>query len=504
MIIKDKNILFALRKSVRAVLGVCALSAVSLVAHAANWTMLQGTEPTSAAGRAKVWGFIDTQYQKDDSDPNQYVGTPGNNYEYVPPKLIPPDLNAQQGFNVNRARIGARGQGFPLDGKVNYFLLTEFGNNGVTHGDSSAGRLTDASITLNEIPWARIRVGAFKVPTFEEGYQAIMVFDYINFTEVANQLMLERYPNSQPTLNRNNVAGFSYTDDNDTSPYNRFDKPVGAFRDTGVQVFDAFNTGSWEHTYAFMLGNGNGINFSDNDNNKDKYVYWSSELVFGGSGPYREGLKMFAWYQTGERTLYNGTYSAGTPSKAFNDKEPDGKTEYERTRSGLGVKYLKGSFRVSAEYLKGKGMIFLGPDNPTFTITSPILGAGAPPVVGGAAAAGDVGLLADGRKGESDGWYLEGGWKIPNSDFEIDARYDVYNRLTNATKLAGPCAFEFKFTTVTLGAQYHVNRKTRITFNVADRDFESVDCPAPAPGGNPNNNLDGVGKRYGVQLRHIF
>ena len=501
-------------KFMKTALAVACTTVLASAVNAANWTMLQGTEPKAAAARAKVWGFIEASYQKDNSAANPYVGTPGNNYELVPPKLIGPDLESQSGFNVRRARIGVRGQGLPLDGDVNYFILAELGNNAITHGDGSSVKLTDASITLNQFEGARIRVGAFKVPTFEEGYQAIHVFDYINFTEVANQMMLERFPNKQATLNRNNVGGFNFKDGNNESPFNRFDQPVGAFRDVGVQVFDAFRDGDWEHTYAAMLGNGNGVNFSDNDGNRDTHLYWSSEKIFGGKGPFRKGLKLFAWSQSGKRTLYNpATPFPGGPGA---DPEPAGKTEYDRKRSGIGFKLLKDNYRVTAEYLKGDGMIFLGPDNPSFTITGPCLEAVPPPAPGAnfpnnnvngapqCLADGNRPLLADGRKGESDGYYLEGGYKFPGTKWEVDARYDVYNRLTDAVQLAGPCAFEFKFETITLGAQYHINKKTRLTMNVADRDFESVNCPAPAPGGNPNNNLSGVDKRYGIQLRHIF
>ncbi|MCK5361034.1 MAG: phosphate-selective porin O and P, partial [Gammaproteobacteria bacterium] len=77
-------------------------------AHAANWLMLQGTEKPGQAARAKVWGFVQAQYQSDNSDANA-GGT------YIPPKLIGPDLKSQSAFNVNRARIGVRGTGMPLD-----------------------------------------------------------------------------------------------------------------------------------------------------------------------------------------------------------------------------------------------------------------------------------------------------------------------------------------------------------------------------------------------------
>ncbi len=436
-------------------------------AFSANWLMLQGTEPDSAAPRAKLWGFVQAQYQSDNSTPN-------GGGAYIPPKLIPPNLSTQAAFNVNRARIGVRGTGFPLDGKVNYFFLAEFGNNGITAPGDRNVRITDASITLNQIPGMRIRMGTFKTPGPEEGLQAIHVFDYINFTTVMNQLMLERFPNR------------TYTANNPNSPVTlpapqavgAFNKSVGAFRDTGIQLFDTFKVNDWEHSYAVMIGNGNGLNFSDNDDNKDVYLYWSSEQVYGGKGGRRQSLKLFAWSQTGKRYL---------------DRTSDGNhnpVEFDRKRSGLGFKYLKKPYRVSAEYLKGEGMIFVGPDKPTFYVND-----GNPANFG----------VGDGANGEADGYYVEGGWYIPGSKWEIDLRYDVYNRLTNDNAFPGGPnqgrTFEMQFKTLTLGAQYHINKKTRINMEMANRDFTAVDFPA---GAGPNANLDGVDTRYAVQVTHIF
>ncbi|MCW8955964.1 MAG: OprO/OprP family phosphate-selective porin, partial [Gammaproteobacteria bacterium] len=156
--------------------------------NAANWLMLQGTEKEAAAPAIKMWGFIQAQYQNDMSDAHA-------NGSYIPPKLVGPNLESQQQFNINRARLGARGTGFPLDSKVNYFLLTEFGYNGITAANEGATHITDASVTLNHIEGARIRLGLFKTPGVEEGLQAIHVFDYINFSQVTNQAMLERFSN---------------------------------------------------------------------------------------------------------------------------------------------------------------------------------------------------------------------------------------------------------------------------------------------------------------------
>ena len=104
-------------KAIGATLLTCASSA-----QAANWLMLQGTEPAGQAARAKVWGFVQAQYQHDNSDANAGGG-------YNPPKLIGPNLDDQSAFNVNRARIGVRGTGMPLDSKVKDQLvsrITEF------------------------------------------------------------------------------------------------------------------------------------------------------------------------------------------------------------------------------------------------------------------------------------------------------------------------------------------------------------------------------------------
>lgn len=436
------------------VTGTCLLACATM-AHAANWLMLQGTEPEGQSARAKLWGFVQAQYQYDNSDPNPNGG-------FNPPKLIGPNLDDQSQFNVNRARIGVRGTGLPLDSKVNYFVLAELGNNGITYGDDGK-HLTDASITLNHIPGARIRMGLFKYPGAEEGLQAIHVFDYINFTSVTNQLLLERFPSSTcdgaspttpctQTSDLNNAA--SPVPDADM---NQFSRSVGAFRDTGVQVFDTFKSGTWENSYAIMYGNGNGLNYGDNDDNKDLYLYLSTENVFGGKGGRREGLKLFAWHQDGKRT-----------------NAKDRTQEQDRTRSGLGVKYLQKPFRASAEYMQGKGMIFQGQHRPNHMFN-------------------DL---------EAAGYYVEGGWYIPDTRWEIDLRYDSYTRDENFKFPTPPPASsvpgdESTFDTVTVGAQYHFNKKTRMNVEYASRDARS-DTKAI------ENNVKGIKDRFAIQVTHIF
>lgn len=258
------------KKTTLAAACAAALLTPPYVTHAANWLMLQGTEPPQAAPTTKLWGFIQPQYSATDGT-KLPTGTPfaGQNAVF---NTINPDQKTNEQFHVQRARVGVRGQNFPLNAKVNYFFLAEFGNNGITRGGGGSGKITDASVTLNYIPGARLRFGQFKYPGAEEGLQAIHVFDYIHFTNVTDQLLLERFFDRDGAPACTVALGGTA----DTCA-NKPNGPVGAFRDVGVQVFDAFEVGSWEHSYAAMLGNGNGIARGDNDDNKDLYLYWSSE-----------------------------------------------------------------------------------------------------------------------------------------------------------------------------------------------------------------------------------
>ncbi|PCJ85524.1 MAG: porin [Thiotrichaceae bacterium] len=439
-------------------IGAALLSCTTGV-HAANWLALQGTEPEGQSARAKVWGFVQPEYQS--TSGSELAAGPWSGQAAIF-NQIGPNLQSDSQFSIRRARIGIRGTGFPLDTKVNYFLLAEFGNNGITRpgGGTGSAKLTDASITLNHIKGARVRVGQFKTPGAEEGLQAIHVFDYINFTGVTNGLLLERYFNGDGsdtfvTPGGNSGAG---------GDANRPNGPVGAFRDIGIQVFDTFKVGNWEHSYAVMLGNGNGITRGDNDGNKETYLYWSSELIYAGKGGRRQGLKLFVWNQDGKRTLT--TAGAG---------------EYDRTRSGLGTTFRKDKIRAAFEYITADGMIFNGTDGAA--------------VAGSAAnGPGTTASFNVETDGEADGWYLHFGYAVLPK-LELDIRYDTYNRVTNVS------ARERTFTTTTLGAQYFLNKKSRITLNYEIRDAEAPNLPSAA---NPNRILDGLDDRVSLQLISIF
>ncbi|RDH83164.1 MAG: porin [endosymbiont of Galathealinum brachiosum] len=448
---------------------LAGLTLLSTQTYAANWLSLQGTEKPGSSARAKLWGFVQPEYQSTDGGELKAGPFAG---QIMSPNVIRPDNTSTETFNIRRARIGVRGTGFPLDDKVNYFLLAELGHNGITKNGKTAVALTDASITLNHIPGARVRVGQFKTPTSEEGLQAIHVFNYVNFTNITNQMMLERYTdgdgsevNGQPEFLADGVTPNPKFKTGGT--FNGINGSVGAFRDQGIQVFDTFKVNDWEHSYAVMYGNGNGINRSDNNDAKDTYLYWSSELIFGGKGARRQGMKLFAWNQSGTRTL--------TTSDA------NGKGEYDRDRSGLGVTFLKDKYRFGAEYMTADGMIFNGSD------------AGAIPGSTNNAgdAKSDINVLTEDK---SDGYYVDFGYKVLPK-LELDVRYDVLNRATETA------AGERKFDTLTLGAQYFLNKKSRITFNYEIRNQEAPDFASTAA---PNQIADSLDDLLSLQLLVIF
>ena len=418
------------------VVSALALGMPAQDVQAANWLALQGTEPDAAAGRAKVWGFIQPEFQYTAGSALEGGPFKDNSAQF---NMITPDATSRATFQIRRARIGVRGQGFPLDGKTNYFILAEYGHNGITKpgGGGGATYLTDASVTFSHIPYARLRVGQFKYPGSEEGLQAIHVFDYINFTNVTNQMLLERFFNSA-SGNAGPNGG------------------VGAFRDIGVQLFDTVKVNKdWSASYAFMVGNGNGINRSDNNGDKDFYAYAAAEQVYGGKGARVDSLKIFGWHHAGKRSL-------------------DGE-KYDRDRSGVGATFRKAKYRAAFEYIMADGVIFNG--------TS---GAGQP---------ADGATFSVLPEDKANGWYVHGGYMVMPK-LELDLRYDVLNRGTETD------AGERKFSTLTLGAQYFVNKKTRVVFNYEMRDAEA---PGLDSSHAVNDKILGVmDDRISMQVLAIF
>ena len=142
---------------------------VSCPAQATNWLRLQGNELRDAP-LFRVFGFVQPTYTYIDAKP--VSGLQGAavvlNGKYSTLNLNWPNLQHPHQFQVLRAGLGARGN---LTDEINYFVALDAGQNGTTYYHDVM--LTDASLTFNFIPGARIRAGLFKLPTSEEALQAV-------------------------------------------------------------------------------------------------------------------------------------------------------------------------------------------------------------------------------------------------------------------------------------------------------------------------------------------
>lgn len=418
-----------MKRTTLAALGAAALSAAPL-ASATNWVQLQNSEAPGAPAY-KFWGFIQGQFTHNTGGAVEGVSAPAGlkAYNGQTPlfNLVAPDQNSQDQAQIFRARPGLRGVIPGTDGKINYFVLGEFGNNGLTRAKSAV--FSDATVSFNYLPGARVRLGLGRLPLGEEAMLGDQAMDYINFSNVTDNLLNERfvlpYSTTRPT---SPILGVPLSSSQLTGG-------VSGYRDTGVEVYDWFKQDKWEYTYALMLSNGNGINFSDNNGSKDLTGRLQASYVFGGSGPKREDATAYVWHQQGKRTF------AGV--------------DYNREREGVGVKYLHNGLRLSGEYIQGKGMIFIGP-NPPFND------------IGGTTAFEPVTLMALADSNKASGYYLDAGWRfLPK--WEADLRYDYLDRLSNSAY------DERKYSTWTLGAQYFYSPSVRIQVNYAVR---KLDVPA--------------------------
>jgi len=433
-------------------LSLAAISVLSIGLQAADWLTIAGTEPTFVKKDGKkvlnsnttphVWGFIQVGYRND-------YGTilQKNGINKTPFAMLPPSLDSQSGFEVNRARLAVRGM-IDKDNTLNYFFMTEFGEDGITKpaGHATHNYLTDASLTYTGFDYVNIRLGQFKYPGSEEGLRAVFASSYRSFSSAGSQLLLERFlPNDAKQIKPGLFQAAT-------------EESVGAFRDRGIELFHTQKIQpNITVTVAGMVGSGTGMSSSNAAGSLTYYGYLAGEYLFGkGRGYYTESFKGFAWYQNGKRQLNNQDYS--------------------RERYGLGVNYFHNGLRVGAEYIKAKGMIYNGAKD----VDSNPYGVN-----------WEYQIAAD-KKNEADGGYINVAYFFIPKKWEAMVRYDYLNRLTNST------LGERDFETTTLGLSYHFKGPTRIDLNYA---FRSADAP-----NNPKAQkvLDHMDNLLSIQATYKF
>ena len=499
-------------------------------AQAANWFKLRGTEPGGTAHTLQVWGFLQPRYVSDSSDPIDMQNLPVGNTvpngaifnidgRLAVPGTIPRERQVQDSFYLRRARIGIRGTMLPINNDIDYFILTEWGQNGVTTGDGGA-QLLDASVTLNHLSrglddsglhnlGARIRMGQFLFSATSEslshstpGRRVHMFFAEATFF---NALRRRTYDNAD-----GNFPG---------------SQPVNAARDIGIEVFDFAEFGNpkkpYEFTYSLGLGNGDTIGQLNQDENWRTYAWLSfGQLLDNTRGPRRHEWMVYAWYQKGDILFNDDINSDDVSDNNQVSAVTGGQTQcidvrpgsagivaatkwqpgelcrngreanYEQKYTGFGFEYFDkpikgmGQIRVNIETQKVEGFVFDG-------AMSPVVG------------------LADGVRheaedGENTGWYADFGYDIHGhwggrNRTTVNLRFDEFDRNKNAADRA------IHGKNVTFSAEYFFHKKARLTLTYQTRDWDAdgrTTLSTPEVVGN--RVMESIGDRIGLELTFIF
>ena len=415
--------------------------------RADNWFILDGTEPPDVE-KLKVFGLLQPTYQDDQSSQAHGLtgGEVANEGKYPLYSTIAPGYKSTSSFYLFRVRLGVRGA---LNPDINYETVAEMGVNALTTQPSGDYRfqLAEGSVTFNKIPGVRLRFGLFKTPGSEESLRTAI--DYVNFTNITSQF-INYQPVTASGSTPNGYGGYAAT----TS------SGVRAFRDTGLEAFDAFQSGHWEYSYAAMVGNGGSLNALDENGGKAIYGRLQTSYLFDATSnarsKNRNDATLFLWGQTG--------------TQLFND------IDYRANRDGAGIVVVKYPYNFTAEYMRGSGMVLLSPLFPNGTFD-----------------------VFPGEENKSNGWYLDGGVFV-NKEIKLGVRYDVLNQLTNVSALTR----EYK--TLTLGAMYYFDKSARIALNYEIRDLRFPGSTA-ADGANFINQdavKNAIGNRIGVQATIVF
>lgn len=478
-------------------------------AHAVDWIMLQGTEPPHVTSR--FFGLISGSYLNylgcdelaglaapngtPDGNPNAGPGL--NNGGYVNNCRAGPELrNKRSGTVLEALMLGARGNIVP--GKINYFLAANLGQNAANYEPNNTkrkymGSLTDATATFSYVPGVRARIGLMRKPGPEELMQSFQVRNYIEPTDFVRRDQIERFVEGNAKGTRP-IPGQSYGTNEADSNITTYAYDADVARDWGVQLFDAFTFGKWTHTYAVMVGNGNGIHSTDNNDDKDVNLYWSTHYDLpGGKGPHKHGIKGYAYHQKGVRNFVI---------------DPDGtqSEDFDRIRYGFGFQAIGHLFgeaghkhRIGMDFMFAEGMVLQSVTN-SYTD----------------GAWGGYYQMAAERENKARGITVDYGFYL-NKRWDFGIRLAQNNLLYETVNNAiWQNSDERIIRQLTLGANYYINPKTRLSVNYEFRDSEAPNPVRPASSSaaainnaavstrNADINTSTIGDVFGVRLTYFF
>jgi hypothetical protein len=348
-------------------------------ALAADWVMLQGTEVGGATepSAARAWGFVQPLAETIVGG-EPVTGLSGEslldfNGERASFNRVGSG-DATLGFSLRRARFGFRGTIPGVDGRVNWLIGAEVGQNALTRIDPIV--LTDASVTFAVAPGLHLRAGQFKLPLGEEALEMNPIAaEFVSVSNVTGQL-----------LNENPTSGGVYT------------AGVSGFRDIGVQAFDSFTLGRGSLTYALMVSNG-GMGALDIDNSKDLSgrLTWAPIVWGEPCAAIRDELSLYTFWLEGQR-------------------EVEG-VEARRMRRGAGVQLERHGLHARAEVIQAIGTIELGA-NPPFP--------GQPVVVAAEGEAAGLNVFVHHQPGPiGAGLRYDGLWRLYDSPTDLRVFHTV-------------------------------------------------------------------------------
>lgn len=498
---------------------------LSNTANAANWFKLRGTEPGGTAHTLQVWGFLQPTWAKDYSDDisGAVGGFSGANGSMQVPGTIPPDRTERDSFYMRRARIGIRGTMLPINNDIDYFILTEWGQNGITRSDGGA-KLLDASVTFNQLSrgndddglanlGGRIRMGQF---LFSQTSQAL-----------SQSTPGRRVHIFMPEATFAHAIG-RYVSDNGVHNWPEDETSANGARDVGIELFDWAefkndwfgSNGPLEFTYSAALGNGDAIGELNRDGNYRQYYWLSLAKLFDNTrGPRRHDMMIYGFYQKGDITFNNdidndglldnvpaplgGDLRAGNiaadPVSPGNRVTKNGNEEdVEQKYFGVGFEYFDkpfdnlGQIRFEAEWQKQEGLTFDGARTPDVNQNN--------------ALGGFDSILYD-TDGENVGWHVDVGYDIHKhlglqNRTTLNLRYDEFDR-NKDNDIGGVNAREVNWKTWTASAEYFFHKKARATLTYQWRDF-SADNRDGGFKTNGNAVLDEIDNRIGLQVTFIY
>ena len=433
-------------------IGLCTAP----VANAANWFDIQ-TISLPEWGSGKLIGFVQPLFT--DIAANSVTAGPVHD-QVAKFNQVQPKSDQSSELYMQRARLFVRGS---INPDISYYVGTEMGQNGYDYSFGSySPRLIDANVVFsNYIPGVRLEVGNIRAPGPEGAMEGFMAFNLIDlFPTGIAQLM-------QPTFYNPSVAYAQALN----NPAHSYAVPAAnvsgnnGFRYPGVQAEDWFMvTPDTEVAYGLMLAD-YGKLFEDGTSNGPIVagrLQASYLLDHTSSRFFRNDLTGFIWAQQAHPSIMG--------------------MESTMKRDGFGMTYRngymqRGALNIKTEYFEGSGNIVAPPVFNSFAnapnnLTNEIVYIGSENKAHGYS--GSVGMFV-------------------NTNWELVARYDYYDRLPNLA------AQERVFEEKAIAAEYHISPLTRIVVDYIDRSI-SIPNPGAIPAGVQRNLAESVVNSIGNQI----